>query len=299
MRTEKRGAACNQSLKQNNTLSTDNQPRAMINTAFGQTRTQPARAATSQVYTVATAQPYAFLTGAAFEAHQRHQQAHKSGQNWLLKASTRDHSPVGGIGPGPWILQQEQEPSFAFSYPTGAIARKSQARLESSPERSTPVRRYRQHSASSAGRSSTHKDSFAGNFTPVGTLNGYPYSAGSHRSTPFGTLRGYPYVELQNVDSRTGTLRLHQQQLPASEVLLVEEPQRPVILRGPKNIDMAISNFHIKFDSKEKFKPGDELSGKVILSMLKFSTKIFFCQSINTARSTKFPCELNAKNCSN
>ena len=85
-----------------------------------------------------------------------------------------------------------------------------------------------------------------------------------------GTLRGYPG------DSVSGALRGLQQpglvhESPGSDVVLLYTPPPPpevpsptVVLQGPQNIDMAISNFHIKFDKRDSFKPGDEISGKVI-----------------------------------
>ena len=77
-----------------------------------------------------------------------------------------------------------------------------------------------------------------------------------------GTLRG-----------AAGTLRGHPsgllQEGAGNEVVLLYTPTQElsptVVLQGAQNIDMAISNFHIKFDNKDKFKPGDEISGKVQL----------------------------------
>ena len=79
-----------------------------------------------------------------------------------------------------------------------------------------------------------------------------------------GTLRRHPGV--------TGTLRGIQTELvhesPRSDVVLLYTPppevSPTVVLQGPQNIDMAISNFHIKFDNKDSFKPGDDISGKVL-----------------------------------
>ena len=80
-----------------------------------------------------------------------------------------------------------------------------------------------------------------------------------------GTLRGHP--------GDSGTLRGIQTGLvhesPGSDVVLLYAPPPPevsptVVLQGPQDIDMAISNFHIKFDKRDSFKPGDEISGKVL-----------------------------------
>ena len=81
-----------------------------------------------------------------------------------------------------------------------------------------------------------------------------------------GTLRGYP-----GVTAAGGTLRGHPggllQEDPSNEVVFLYTPPQelslPVVLQGAQNIDMAISNFHIKFDNKDRFKPGEEISGQV------------------------------------
>lgn len=81
----------------------------------------------------------------------------------------------------------------------------------------------------------------------AGTLRGYPGTAGTLRGLPGGLLKEGAGNEV---------------------VLLYTPPQElspTVVLQGTHNIDMAISNFHIKFDNKDRFKPGDEISGKVRL----------------------------------
>ncbi len=74
--------------------------------------------------------------------------------------------------------------------------------------------------------------------------------------------------QLQSVHVDTHFLFCHR-----PEVLYVYTPPpepavelREVVLEGAQNIDMAISNFQVQFDGKgDRFKPGDELSGKVSL----------------------------------
>ena len=49
---------------------------------------------------------------------------------------------------------------------------------------------------------------------------------------------------------------------------MYEQPPAPTIIHAtPINIDMAISNFHIEFDRKRQFTPGDEISGNVVMDV--------------------------------
>ncbi len=84
------------------------------------------------------------------------------------------------------------------------------------------------------------------------------YFTRSVASSHAGTLRGFTsFTQVpgaRNLIQTQDGLLLHSP---------IEEFGPSFVLQGPRYIDMAISNFHIQFDHKDRFKPGEEMSGKV------------------------------------